>query len=102
MAGEVLLSGQDATADACKRIIAGTQTMTVYKVIESLAYSTVNIALDLAGDQDLPNTQTTTNNGYEMVPAILLTSVMPVTSENIRMTVIADGYLDESEIFNNQ
>lgn len=102
MAGEVLLSGQDATADACKRIIAGTQTMTVYKVIESLAYSTVNIAMDLAGDHDLPNTQTTTNNGYEMVPAILLTSVMPVTSENIRMTVIADGYLDESEIFNNQ
>jgi hypothetical protein len=31
-----------------------------------------------------------------MVPSILLSSVMPVIMENLRMTVIADGYLDEN------
>ncbi|MFC2087811.1 sugar ABC transporter substrate-binding protein [Bacteroidota bacterium] len=101
LSGKVLLSGQDAEIDACKRIVNGNQTMTVYKVIESLAFTTANLAIDLARDNKMPNTQTTTNNGQKMVPAILLQSIMPVTKENIRMTVIADGYLDEEEIFGN-
>jgi hypothetical protein len=35
----------------------------------------------------------------KMVPSILLSSVMPVIMENLRMTVIADGYLDENAVF---
>ena len=99
LGGKVLLTGQDATVKACKRIVEGTQTMTVYKSIESLAYSTAKIAIDLAKGVDIPNTYTTTNNGKVMVPSILLSSVVPVNKENIRMTVIADGYLDENAIF---
>jgi len=99
---KVLLSGQDAQTDACRRIVQGTQTMTVYKVIESLAASTAKIALSLARDEAMPNTLTTVNNGSIMVPAILLSSIIPVGQENIRMTVIADGFLDEKEVFGNQ
>lgn len=96
---EVLLSGQDAQTDACRRIVQGAQTMTVYKVIESLASSTADVAIILARDEDVPNTLTTVNNGSKMVPAILLPSIIPVGQENIRMTVIADGFLDENEVF---
>ena len=98
----VLLSGQDAQTDACRRIVRGTQTMTVYKVIESLASSAAKIAISLAGDEDIPNTLTTVNNGSHMVPSILLSSIVPVGEGNIRMTVIADGYLDEDEVFGDQ
>jgi ABC-type xylose transport system substrate-binding protein len=98
----VLLSGQDAQTDACRRIVQGTQTMTVYKVIESLASSTAQIAILLANDEVIPNTLTTLNNGSKMVPAILLSSIIPVGEENIRMTVIADGFLDEKAVFGNQ
>ncbi len=99
LTGEVLLSGQDAETDACRRIVQGKQTMTVYKVIESLASSTANIAMSLAREEEIPNSQMTISNGEKMVPAILLSSVMPVAKENLRMTVIADGYIDENAVF---
>ncbi len=99
---DVLLSGQDAETDACRRIVEGTQTMTVYKVIESLASSTAQIAVLLARDQAIPNTLTTMNNGTKMVPSILLPSIIPVGEENIRMTVIADGFLDENQVFGSR
>ena len=99
MVDKVIISGQDAETAACKRIVNGEQTMTVYKVVESLAHSTANIAITLANDELLPNSQATVFNGKMMVPAVLLSSMIPVAKENIRMTVIADGYLDENEVF---
>jgi D-xylose transport system substrate-binding protein len=96
---DVLLSGQDAETDACRRIVNGQQTMTVYKVIESLAASAANMAILLATDEPIPNTLTTVNNGTKMVPAVLVSSIIPVGEENIRMTVIADGFIDEKKVF---
>jgi D-xylose ABC transporter substrate-binding protein len=99
LCGTILVSGQDAETEACKRIVEGRQTMTVYKYIESLASATSNIALSLAEDGSLPYSQTTINNGKIMVPAIQLPNMIVVNKENIRMTVIADGYLDEKVVF---
>jgi D-xylose transport system substrate-binding protein len=99
---KVLLSGQDAETEACKRIVQSHQTMTVYKVVESMAHSAANIAISLANGEALPNSQTTIFNGKMMVPAVLLSSMIPVAKENIRMTVIADGYLDEKVVFGAQ
>ncbi len=99
---DVLLSGQDAETDACRRIVEGHQTMTVYKVIESLAASAANMAITLANDDPIPNTLITVNNGTKMVPAVLVSSIIPVGEENIRMTVIADGFIDEKQVFRNE
>lgn len=76
--------------------------MTVYKFIESLAHTTANVAMALGQETPVPNSYATVNNGTKMVPAILLQSMIQVTKENIRMTVIADGYLDEKQIFNQK
>ncbi len=99
LCGEILVSGQDAETDACKRIVQGKQTMTVYKYIETLTNATTNIALSLADNGSLPYSQTTINNGKIMVPSLQLTNMIQVTKENMRMTVIADGYLDEKVVF---
>ncbi len=99
LCGTILVSGQDAETAACKRIVQGRQTMTVYKYIESLANATTNIALNLAEDGSLPYSQTTINNGKIMVPSIQLSNMIVVNKENMRMTVIADGYLDENVVF---
>jgi len=101
MSTKVLLSGQDAQIDACKRIIEGKQTMTVYKFIESLAHSAANIAIQLGKNEPMSNSYATVNNGRKLVPSLLLPSMIQVTPENIRMTVIADGYLDEKQVFGN-
>jgi len=99
LCGKILVSGQDAETEACKRIVDGRQTMTVYKYIESLAIATTNIALALAEDGSQLYSQTTINNGKIMVPSIQLSNMIQVTKENMRMTVIADGYLDEKVVF---
>jgi D-xylose transport system substrate-binding protein len=100
--GRVLLSGQDAEVEACRRIAQGQQTMTVYKYIETLASVAASAAISLAKGDPVMNTQLSINNGAVMVPSILLSSMVSVHPENIRMTVISDGYLDEDMVFNNR
>ena len=102
LGGKVLLSGQDAEAEACQRIVDGTQTMTVYKYIETLATVAANTALLLGRGEPVMNTQMSVNNGAVMVPSILLSSIVSVHPENIRMTVIADGFLDEELVFRSR
>ena len=99
---KILLSGQDAEANACRRIIQGNQTMTVYKYIETLATVTASTALSMARGDPVMNTQMSINNGQSMVPSILLSSMVSVHPENLRMTVIANGYLEEGMIFDIQ
>ncbi|MBN2348949.1 MAG: substrate-binding domain-containing protein [Bacteroidales bacterium] len=98
MGGKVYICGQDAELDAIQRIVAGTQTMTVYKPIEAIATTAAELALKLAHDEDIPNIHISVNNGKKMVPSILLPS-MVVNKETIKLTVIADGYLKENKIY---
>lgn len=98
--GKVLLAGQDADLDACQRIVRGTQTMTVYKPIEAIAYRAVEIACKLGRNQPVENLSMSVNNGKIMVPSMLL-KPMSVNKETIKLTVIADGYLQENKIFTN-
>ena len=88
------ISGQDAEAEACRRVIAGTQAMTVYKPIEAIASKTAEIAIQMINEERIPKTFLSVNNGKKQVPSILLPSMI-VNRETINLTVIADGYLKE-------
>lgn len=96
--GKVHISGQDAELTACQRIIAGSQTMTVYKPIEAIGYKAAGIAVRLASDDSFEDLHMSVNNGKKMVPALLLPA-MVVNRETIKLTVVADGYLKENKIF---
>jgi D-xylose transport system substrate-binding protein len=97
----VLLSGQDAELNACRRIIQGNQTMTVFKYVETLATVAASTALSMARGEPVMNTQLSINNGQVMVPSILLSSMVTVHPENLRMTVLASGYVEEG-LFENR
>lgn len=73
-----------------KRIIAGTQTMTVYKPITTLATTAAEIAVEL-GNNKQPQADSTLNNGLKDVPSRLLTPI-EVNKDNIDQTVIKDGF----------
>ncbi|MBN1597899.1 MAG: substrate-binding domain-containing protein [Bacteroidales bacterium] len=88
------ICGQDAEASACQRIIAGTQTMTVYKPIEAIAAKAAELTMQIILEQKIPKTFLSVNNGNRQVPAILLPA-MVVNRETIDLTVVADGYLKE-------
>lgn len=98
LAGSVCVSGQDANLDACRRIVSGTQTMTVYKPIEAITNKAAEIAIHMAKEDACPTTSSSVNNGKRLVPALLLPSMI-VNRETIDLTVVADGYLEEHNIF---
>ncbi len=90
LAGKVLVSGQDADLAACQRVVAGTQTMTIYKPIKPLAEAAADAAIKLARGEKI-ETHDTVNNGKKDVPAILLEPIA-VDKTNIASTIIKDGY----------
>jgi len=98
LAGQVPISGQDADLAAVKRLVAGTQTVTIYKPIKKLATTAADISVKLAKGEEVESTSTV-NNGKKEVPSILLTPV-PVTKENIDSTIIKDNFHTKEEIYN--
>ena len=98
LAGKVAISGQDADLAGIKRIVAGTQTMTVYKPISKLANDAAEIAVTL-GKGETPASNATLNNGKKEVPSFLLTPVQ-VDKSNIDATVVADGFHSKESIYN--
>jgi D-xylose transport system substrate-binding protein len=97
LAGKVLVTGQDAQKDAIQRIVKGTQTMTIWKSIEPLAYGAVDAAVKLARKQPVATTETV-NNGKIDVPSILLDPVV-VDAANVDDTVIKSGYHKRADIY---
>ncbi len=90
------VSGQDAEITGLKRILAGSQTMTVYKPIQVIAEDAAAIAMK-AGKNEKIDTTATVNNGKNDVPSILLDPVT-VTKSNIDETVIKDKFITEDEL----
>ena len=52
--GKIPVTGQDADLAGCKRILAGTQTMTVYKSLRKLANESARMTVALIKDEKLP------------------------------------------------
>ncbi|HDO1358899.1 TPA: D-xylose ABC transporter substrate-binding protein [Aeromonas veronii] len=96
LAGKVAISGQDADLAGVKRIIDGTQTMTVYKPITTLANTAAEIAIEL-GEGKQPAEDTKMNNGLKDIPVRLLTPIV-VDNTNIDSTVVADGFHKKSDL----
>nr|WP_246208605.1 substrate-binding domain-containing protein [Anaerotalea alkaliphila] len=97
MAGKVPVVGHDADVSACQRIVEGTQLATVYKPIPALAERAALLAVDLARGGAAPQEETIFN-GRKEVPYVKLDVVL-VTKENMRETVIADGFHREEDIY---
>lgn len=97
LAGKILVTGQDAEKAACQRIVSGSQSMTIYKPLKELASKAAEVAIKLARRQPVV-ARDEINNGKVNVPSIFL-EVVSVTKDNLRETVIADGYLKESDVF---
>jgi D-xylose transport system substrate-binding protein len=92
----VPVTGQDATAEGIQHILAGQQCMTVYKAVKAEADAAAKVAIALAKGQT-PEAPAQTANGSTQTPSVLLTPVA-VTKDNIKDTVIKDGFLTTSQI----
>jgi D-xylose transport system substrate-binding protein len=96
------VTGQDATVAGLQRILKGEQFMTVYKEIEPEANIAAELALALAAGEEIPKelggiAAEEVNNGKTEVPSILLKPIA-VTKDNVKSTVVADGFVETSEL----
>jgi D-xylose transport system substrate-binding protein len=99
LVGKVLVTGQDASLDAVRRIVQGSQTMTIYKPIVPLANSAVDSAIKLARGEKL-DTKDKINNGKIDVPSILQEPIV-LDKNNVMQTVIKDGYHKLEDVYKN-
>src|SRR6266850_671994 len=99
LASKVLVSGQDADLAGLQRIIAGTQSMTVYKPVAQLARRAAEAAVALARHEKVESTSAI-NNGKVDVPSVLLEPLV-VDKNNIVDTVIKDGYQKLEDVYRN-
>ena len=97
LVGQVLVTGQDADLEACRRILRGEQTMSIYKPLKLLAEQAAEAAVALAKKQSIKTTGVTAN-GKRDVPTVQV-DIVAVHKENMRDTVVKDGFHKEEELF---
>jgi D-xylose transport system substrate-binding protein len=100
----VPVTGQDAELAAIQRILAGEQYMTVYKPIKPLADNAATLAVAVVNGEDpadSPVINGSENNNTEDVPAAI-TDTIPVFKDNVKDTVVKDGYWSAQEICTQQ
>ena len=95
LAGKVPISGQDADLAAVKRVIAGTQTVTVYKPLKLIASEAAKLAVALIkGDKPAYNAKL--DNGKKQVDSLLLTPI-GITKDNVNI-LTDDGFYTKEQI----
>jgi D-xylose transport system substrate-binding protein len=97
LAGKVVVSGQDANIDAVRRIISGTQTMTVYKPLRPLARGAASAAVQMAKGEKVEGTSTV-NNGLKDVQSLLLTPI-GVHKDLVDQIIITDKFHTREQVY---
>ena len=105
VAGSIPVGGMGATLNVCRRIIDGTQAVTVYTPSRKLAATAVRAAVRLARGMDpddivqaLKYPERVIDNGYKEVPALLLEPVV-VSRGNMIETAVLDGLCPIEELY---
>ncbi len=96
LAGKMLVTGQDADLDACRRILGGEQTMTIYKPLPKLANAAAEAAVALARRKPLI-ARSGTDNGFKPVPTLEV-DIVAVHKNNLQDTVVKDGFHKASDL----
>lgn len=99
-AGSLAVAGQDGDVAACQRIVEGTQTMTAYKSVESLAEKAAEMAVKLAKGEDLGLDGKNMDDGSYDVPCYFLEPEY-VSSENMDQVIIEGGVHSRDDVYLN-
>lgn len=94
--GKVVVTGQDAELPAVKRILQGTQAMTLFKDTRISAKKTIDTAMQLINGENIL-TERWMYNGKMHVPSILIAPVL-VEKDNIKTILIDSGYYKIEDI----
>ncbi len=100
LAGKVAVVGQDADIGACQKIVEGTQLMTVYKPIASLATRAASIAVDVAKGVKMSPDRMVENRSGMLIP-FFMEEPKAVFAVNMDTTVIRDRFHSSEDVYRN-
>ncbi|WP_020652429.1 D-xylose ABC transporter substrate-binding protein [Massilia niastensis] len=95
LAGKVAVSGQDSDLAAVRRVIAGTQSMTVYKPLKEIAANAARLSIQLVRNEK-PAYNAQLNNGAKQVNTILLKPIL-LNKSNIDL-LVKDGFYTQAQL----
>jgi len=96
LAGKVIVTGQDSETDAIKRIIEGTQSMTVFFDTRDLSAAAFEAAVKLARGED-SGASGFEFNGKIDVPTLQFPAAQ-VTVDNYKELLIDSGYMNADDL----
>jgi D-xylose transport system substrate-binding protein len=97
VAGQVPVTGQDATVEGLQNILAGNQCMTVYKPIADEASALAQLAIALInGEEGETNGEAEDVEGGRSVPSVLLDPVS-IFRDNVK-EVVDDGFVTAEDL----
>jgi D-xylose transport system substrate-binding protein len=99
LAGKVAVVGQDAELISCQRVVEGTQLMTVYKPVGTLAVRAARLAMAIAENRTMPPDMLLDNQSGTMIPSYIEKSI-PIFKNNIDV-IIRDGFHSREDIYRN-
>jgi len=88
-----VITGQNATVDACRNIMQGLQSMTVYKDSKKISAEAAILAMQIAKGEKVKTTATR-NNGKINVPSILFDPVV-IDKNNLRKLLVPQHITEE-------
>ena len=95
LSGKVPVSGQDADLAAVRRVLAGSQAMTVYKPLKLIATEAAKLSVQLVRNEK-PSFNAQYDNGFKKVNTLLLKPT-PLTKANIGI-LVKDGFYTDAQI----
>jgi D-xylose transport system substrate-binding protein len=95
LSGRVPVSGQDADLAGVKRVVAGTQAMTVYKPLKTIATEAAKLSVQLARNEK-PTYNAKYDNGLKKVDTLLLKPTA-LTKANIDV-LVQDGFYTKAQL----
>jgi D-xylose transport system substrate-binding protein len=97
VAGQVPVTGQDATTEGLQNILAGNQCMTVYKPIAEEANALAELAIALINGEDAETTgEAEDPEGNRQVPSVLLEPIS-IFRDNVKQ-VVDDGFVTAADL----
>ena len=93
-----IITGQDCDKPSVKNMIAGTQSMSIFKDTRTLASQVVEMVDCILQGKDVPVNDTTTyDNGTGVIPSFLCDPVI-CTQDNYKELLIDSGYYAEADL----
>lgn len=100
IAGDVIVTGQDADLDACQRIVEKTQAVTVYKPVEQMAKQAAELAVKMVHDEDISDVCSELMLESGKISCVAF-PVQAVNEENMESVIIDSGFHLKEDIYLN-